>query len=239
MAVNVNGLMDTTKRRSFFAWLQQQGYAIVLLSETHCTSDSQALQWVQEGAGLGRPWQGSGFWCHQQQQGQRAAGGVGVLLADAVVSGAAQPTVEHQGPSGRVLKVSWVAPWGQKMAAVAVYAPCTASDRCEFFMGEYLTAVTSGTQQCQIVGGDFNCVMRPGDVLAAPQQQREASGRLTGGHALHTANFLAGLQDAWLLKHPGVLQPTHYTQHNSSADSMGQQQPGGGLRGAPGLCLPV
>ena len=61
-AVNVNGLTEATKRRTFFTWAQEQHHGIVLLSETHCTSDSQAQQWVQEGAGLGKPWQGASFW---------------------------------------------------------------------------------------------------------------------------------------------------------------------------------
>lgn len=239
MAVNVNGLSDSSKRRNFFAWLQQQRHAVVLLAETHSTSDDQAQQWVQEGAGLGRPWQGSAVWCHQQQQGQRAAGGVGVLLADSIMAQDAQPTIEHQGPSGRVLKVSWDTPWGQKMAAVAVYAPCTAADRDSFFLGEYFNAVNSGTQQCQVVGGDFNCVMQAADVLPAPGQQPAASGRMVGGEALHTANFMAGLQDSWKLKHPHTLQPTHYTQHSSQVASAAAAVASGHLRGSPGLCLPV
>src|SRR5512139_3349630 len=85
-AANVNGLNDDQKRRRFFAWLQKKRIDIALLAETHCTSDGLALRWVQEGAGPGRPWQGGALWCHQQQQGDRAAGGVGVLLSQRVVS---------------------------------------------------------------------------------------------------------------------------------------------------------
>ena len=173
VAVNVNGLAAADKRRNFFAWLQQQHYAIVLLSETHSTSDTQGQQWVTQGAGSGRPWQGLAFFAHQQQQGERAAGGTAVLLSHRIVGTAAEPTVEHTGPSGRVLKVSWVTPWGQRMAAVAVYAPCTQQDRSDFFLGEYMTAVTTGTQECQMVGGDFNCVMRTGDILQVGQQQQQ------------------------------------------------------------------
>ena len=230
-AVNVNGLTEATKRRTLFTWAQEQHHGIVLLSETHCTSDSQAQQWVQEGAGLGKPWQGASFWCHQLQQGQRAAGGVGILLSDSIVSPEAHPTVEHQGPSGRVLKVSWMTPWGQHMAAVAVYAPCSAEDRSSFFLDEYMSAVNSGTQQRQIVGGDFNCVMRPEDVLPAPQQQQTASARLVGGRSLHTINLIAGLQDSWLLKHPDKLQPTHYTQHAVSHEGEDGQSQLGGMSG--------
>ena len=232
VAVNVNGLAAADKRRNFFAWLQQQHYAIVLLSETHSTSDTQGQQWVTQGAGSGRPWQGLAFFAHQQQQGERAAGGTAVLLSHRIVGTAAEPTVEHTGPSGRVLKVSWVTPWGQRMAAVAVYAPCTQQDRSDFFLGEYMTAVTTGTPECQMVGGDFNCVMRTGEYCRwgeqqQQQQQQGRSGRMVGGQDLRTVNFLAGLQDAWRRHTAGVLQPTHYTQHGSSSDSMGDQLPAG------------
>lgn len=50
LAANVNGLSAQQKRRGFFAFLQEQHCGVALLSETHCTSDSQAKGWVQEGA---------------------------------------------------------------------------------------------------------------------------------------------------------------------------------------------
>lgn len=228
-AVNVNGLSAVMKRRNFFAWLQQQRCGVVLLSETHSTSDSQALTWVQEGAGPGRPWQGAARWSRQVVRGQRAAGGVGVLVADNLIKAGAEIEVEYSSASGRALKVAWETPWGQRLAAVAVYAPCTAAHRDDFFVGEYLDAVTAGTQQYQIVGGDFNCVMRPEDVLVPPQRSAEDSGRLQGGVSLHTANLLAGLQDAWLACNPCRKQPTHYTQHGSrSGSGEGQGELSGG-----------
>jgi exonuclease III len=70
--------------------------------------------------------------------------------------------------------------------------------------------------------------MRTGDILQPVQQQQGRSCRLVGGQDLRTVNFLAGLQDAWLQTHPGVVQPTHYTQHGSSSsnsDSTGDQLP--------------
>ena len=73
---NVNGLAARSKRRMFFASLQKQRQAVVLLSETHCTTEQQGLDWVQEGAGPGRPWQGAAFFAPQADQGGRAAGGL-------------------------------------------------------------------------------------------------------------------------------------------------------------------
>ena len=221
VAVNVNGLAERPKRQRFFAWLQQQRYAVALLSETHCVSAEQAQQWVREGAGQGRPWQGSAVWANQEQQGDRAAGGVAVLLADSICGAATEPVVEHQTASGRVLKVSWDTPWGQRLAAAAVYAPCTAQDRDDFFLGEYLDAVTSGTQQGLIVGGDFNCAMRAQDVKPKPGQQPTASSRMRGSVALAVANDIARLKDSWVQLHPHKLQLTHRTLHTSSNSSSG------------------
>ena len=219
VAVNTNGLVEKHKRQRFFAWLQQQRYAVALLSETHCTSTEQAQQWVREGAGQGKSWQGAALWANQEQQGGRAAGGVAVLLSDSICGAATEPVVEHQTSSGRVLKVSWDTPWGQRLAAAAVYAPCTRQDRADFFLGEYLEAVTSGTQQGLIVGGDFNCATRPEDVKPLPGQQPADSGRMVGGVALQVANNIAGLQDSWLQLHPHKLQLTHRTNHTSSGSS--------------------
>jgi hypothetical protein len=106
-----------------------------------------------------------------------------MLLSQRVIGEAADPVIEHQGPSGRVLKVSWQTPWGNTLAATAVYAPCTPQDRAAFFLDEYEIALSSGTQQGQIVGGDFNCVMRAADVLPAAQQQPAASSRMVGGQS--------------------------------------------------------
>jgi len=156
IAVNVNGLAAATKRRGSFAFLQEQRCAVALLSETHGISDSQAQSWVQEGAGPGRPWQGAAFWARQAAQGQRAAGGVGVLIAQRLIRPGTEPEIEYSSESGRALKVGWETPWGQRVAAMAVYAPCTPQDRADFFLGEYTDAVSAGTQHRQIVGGDFN-----------------------------------------------------------------------------------
>ena len=98
MAVNVNGLAAGPKRRAFFASLQQQRQAVVLLSETHTTNDSQGQGWVREGAGPGRPWVGAAFFNSQAEQGQRAAGGVGILIAQRLIAPGEEPVVEHQSP---------------------------------------------------------------------------------------------------------------------------------------------
>ena len=77
MAVNVNGLAEPAKRRRFFASIQKQRQAVVMIAETHTTADSQGQRWVRNGAGPGRPWAGAAYFCSRAEQGQRAAGGWG------------------------------------------------------------------------------------------------------------------------------------------------------------------
>jgi hypothetical protein len=92
IAVNVNGLAAPDKRKPFFAWLQQQGCDIALLSETHSRSDQQVKQWVQKGAGQGRPWQGPAFFHHKPAaEGERATAGVAVLLSQWVLLQDSEP----------------------------------------------------------------------------------------------------------------------------------------------------
>jgi hypothetical protein len=121
-----------------------------------------------------------------------------------------------------VLKVSWVTPWGQRMAAMAVYAPCTPEAREEFFLGEFLDAVHSGTTEYQLIGGDFNCAMRVEDVLAATPAQAASSSRLKGGAALDMVTRLEDLHDAWLHDHPNGHQPTHYTHRQGGPTTGGR-----------------
>ena len=211
LSVNVNGLAASAKRRAFFASLQQQRQGLVLLSETHCTSEEQGQAWVQEGAGPGRPWQGMAVWANQAEQGQQAAGGVGILIAEYLMDMSEEPVVHWQTASGRVLKVSWLAPWGQRLVAMAVYAPCNPDDREDFFLGEVLDAIHTGPTTSMVTGGDFNCAMRVEDVLAATPAQAATSSRLKGGEALKLVVRLEDLHDAWLATHPSAHQPTHYT----------------------------
>ena len=222
LSVNVNGLAASAKRRAFFADLQRQRHAVVLLSETHCTSEELGQAWVQEGAGPGRPWQGVAIWANQAEQGQRAAGGVGILIAEHLIDMTEEPVVHWQTASGRVLKVSWAAPWGQRVTAMAVYAPCVPEARDDFFLGEFLDAVHTGPTECMVVGGDFNCAMRVEDVLAATRERAAASSRLKGGEALRLVTRLEELRDAWLYAHRDGHQPTHYSHQQDGSITGGR-----------------
>ena len=141
VAVNVNGLRDKKKRCVFFDWLMKQKFDIVILSETHSKTDAEVQQWVQEGAGKGRPWQGQAFWCHNTQPGsQRPVRGVGILLRDRVVPVGVGVTVQHTDAAGRLLRIGWEDSDSDRWSVVAVYAPSVAAERSSFFAGAYYEA---------------------------------------------------------------------------------------------------
>ena len=214
VAVNVNGLSDRGKRRRFFAWLRQQRCDVGLLVETHCRSSETAQQWVQEGAGPGRPWQGHAFFAHRAcHPADRPTSGVAVLLSPQIVAADTEPTVVFSDSSeGRLLRVEWTAPWGQRMAAIAVYAPAEAAHRPDFFDSGYTAALDTGGEGASlIVGGDFNCAMSVADVQAAAGRDPASSSRLVGGPELRLINDGMGLVDAWRAQHPSQCQPTHYS----------------------------
>ena len=214
IAVNVNGLAEPGKRRRFFAWLQQQRCDVGLLVETHCRSTQIAQQWIQEGAGPGRPWQGHAFFAHRTcRPTDRATAGVAVLLSPQIVAADTEPTVAFCDSSdGRLLRVEWTAPWGQHMAAVAVYAPAEAAQRPNFFDTGYTAALDAGSVGASlIVGGDFNCAMTVADVQAAAGRDPDSSSRRIGAQELRLINDGMGLVDAWRAQHPHRCQPTHYS----------------------------
>ena len=145
VCVNVNGLVsDAGKRSRFFAWLTEQHFDIVAISETHASSDRQAGRWLQQGSASGRPWQGSAWWCHNRQarqQRQQQVRGVGLLVRDGVIPAGAEPAVEYSDSDGRLLRVGWDTPQGQHWSVVVVYAPSVAAERPAFYSGPYMDAL--------------------------------------------------------------------------------------------------
>jgi exonuclease III len=183
LADNVNGLGEAAKRKAFFAWLQDQRVDVALLSETHTKTEQQAQQWVREGAGKGRPWEGLAFFGHKPlAAGEQAAAGVAVLLSASIVAEGTTPCVDYRDTDGRVIRVAWTSPWQQQFAAIAVYAPAVAADRPAFFTSSYQQALEAGALGASIVAaGDYNCCLDPADVQPTPGTLPSASSRMGGG----------------------------------------------------------
>ena len=231
-ADNVNGLAAAEKRRPFFAWMQQQAYDVVLLAETHSSSDQQMQQWAQQGAGQGRPWQGFCY-AHSKPRadGGRVTAGVAVLLSQNIVKQDTEPVVEYRDGEGRLLRVAWTTPWGQQLAAVAVYAPDDHTARPAWFEGPYQEALEAGALGSSlIVGGDFNCCVQEADVQPVVGTRPRQSCRMVGAVQLQRVNTRSCLVDAWRHHNPHARQPTHYSFNPSAANnsSQGSRQTSGG-----------
>ena len=213
--LNVNGLNGAAKRRSLFAQLLAGPWDVVVLVETHCSGDTAAHAWVQEGAGPGQPWRGHAFWAH----GTSASRGVAVLLHPRLA--ARDPCVVFAAGEGRVLRVEWQRAGGRPMAVLGVYAPTDRSARIRFLapdgpVAEALAAGAGAAAPC-LVAGDFNCVPQQRDVLGAAAPG--GGGRMCGSPQLGALMTAHGLVDAWRSQHPWGSDATHVAQNGSTVSA--------------------
>lgn len=92
LVLNPNGISTPGKRLRLARAVLEGGYDLVILTETHFSSDEEAAELIREWAGRGRPWRGEAFWSHgprpRAAMGRRSRG-VGILLSQGFASGAA------------------------------------------------------------------------------------------------------------------------------------------------------
>jgi len=194
LAVNVNGLQATRKRRGFFLQLLQGRWDVIVLTETHCPDDATAERWLQDGAGPGQPWQGPAHWCH----GTSRSRGVAVLMRNSYAC--ADIVVDFASADGRVLRVSWQpAQQGRRLVVFAVYAPHEPAARPCFFGPAWLLQLALQPPAEQraadvFVAGDLNCVLRPEDVWGGAPR---VGSRAVGAAELADMMAASGLQDVW------------------------------------------
>ena len=194
LSLNVNGLSGRSKRRTLFAGLARLRHDVVVLQETHLTSDKDGASALRAGAGAGRPWGGRGFWCHAQT----AARGVAVLFRPGFDGDDIKK--EFADTHGRVLRVGWRdGRTGQRWSVVAVYAPNAASEQAVFFGrdGPVAQALRAGPTGAEVVVlGDFNCIIDAHDT-SSPAPAAGAQARTAGAAALRSLIVGNRLVDAW------------------------------------------
>jgi len=216
--VNVNGLGDQGKRHQLFQALQRSPYDLLLVAETKCGSDAQAIEWIQQGAGPGLPWTGGAHWNH----GTSHARGVAIFTRAGLVMDDLQ--TDFQDAEGRLLRISWKDAFKNKWAAVVVYAPVeTGTQRPDFFSleGPLCQALTAGDPAARVlVAGDFNCVedLQADAVL---QEGQQSTTRDKGAPELADLMDQAALKDAWRCKHPGGRAYTKMTR-NGAGTTLGR-----------------
>lgn len=209
LTLNVNGLRESSNRRNVFRMLVDGRWDVVVLQETHQLNAKEGGAWASEGGGETHAWAGRSEWNH----GTNRSKGVAVLFRD----GLALQDVTRAGEDaeGRLLRVDFTFA-GAAFSIVAVYAPVQGSSQptqSSFFRDQLLPLLPSGRHL--LVGGDFNCVAGPEDVVGPPGGFARFQGYLDG---LADVEAASELFDAWRLLHPDTVAFTHTaTARTSSA----------------------
>ena len=139
LTCNVNGIINSIKRKQIFNHLQNTNADIILLQETHSSYTTNKI-WEND-------WDGRAVW----NSGTNFQCGVAILIKNKNVS-----TIEtHQDTQGRILNVI-IKLNNQKYQIVNIYAPTTPQQRPSFYFSikNYLQPDIP-----LILGGDFNMVL--------------------------------------------------------------------------------
>ena len=194
-SINTHGLRSLDRRRIAFSIFKRSRFDIILLQETHWTSDIEME--------IRRDWGGEIFFNY----GSHSARGVAILVNSHLEYNVKQTRSDNE---GRVLNILLDFE-EQTINIVNVYAPSTDSQRRIFFaaLERFLSS-----DYVNIVGGDFNCIFdirmdKFGGDLGARQS---ASGVLNMMNARHD------LSDIWRDRHRGERNYT-WTGRNAANDS--------------------
>jgi exonuclease III len=175
--INVNGIRNRFKRKSFFRLLKQRNYDIILLQETNITNDVKC-QWERE-------WNGQLFYSpgSNKRLGQITLFKKGFAFDGEVVF-----------QSERILTVSCEMDIG-KVNFVNVYAPNTSIEKRAFYdaLHDHLDQLDGEI----IVGGDFNCVLNNNIDIVSGDYHRAADSISFQALVTNTS-----LNDTWRLFHP-------------------------------------
>ena len=189
--ININGLRDDKKRRTFFDWLISKKINVICVQETHCTF-SEIESWQNL-------WKSSGGCESRWNCGVRASRGVGVLLYDI------DATVKEISSDdfGRIL--SCELKYENKTYIITnVYCPNDSGVR-KTFIRDIDPYVTDGslTEKMHILTGDFNCVLDK-EIDRYPSRNYDD----TGGKELKTIMTKNNLINIWREKNPSVKKYT-------------------------------
>jgi exonuclease III len=206
LSANVNGLGDQRKRASLFHSLAVGPWNVVALQETHVADDAAAASYLLQGEGPGAPWKGQAYWNH----GTSASRGVALLLGEhCPLHGV---TVGYRDAHGRILRLDALY-FGTPISIVCVYAPSERDERPHFFQHLLPLALPDDGRPC-IVGGDWNCVLDPLDVVCGG-----AGTRMHGSWQLRQFQQVASLYDVWRDVNMTATMSTHTASHGSGVSA--------------------
>ena len=189
-SLNVRGLRNKVKRDKMFAWLKEQAYNIILLQETHSTTDINN-QWTQE-------WGNSSFFSGNKSNSQ----GVGILLNDKLNCGIVNHIDIFQGR----LQALEITINDKNIIIINIYGPN--NDDISIF-NKLEEFILLNDDKSIIIGGDFNTYL---DI----DKDRKNGARETHKNIRQKLNSIMNtnnLIDVWRVQHPN----THkYTWHSNT-----------------------
>lgn len=189
-SLNANGLADSTKRQKAIKLLEEGGYDIVFLQETHFNKCPE--------------WEGKAFHAF----GTTRSAGVSILFSRFFQF---EPILLHCSPDGRICVVESKVN-NQMVRFINVYAPNNPQDRIYFF-NERVEQLLA-TDNTIVMAGDFNCI---DSVSKDSYRHSDATTSLIGSEELLSLADQAGLCDTYRMEHPHGTAMTWYGHGGAQA----------------------
>ena len=169
-SINVWGLQDAVKRRKIYLWLQENGFDIIFMQETHCMKED-----VDK---FNRDWCGDMY--HSVSQ-SRHGRGVAIALSKRFNCNDVKCNTDNEGR--RVLLN--MEHDGNELSLVNVYAPNNKKDRKMFFLRclKWIKKYNNAGSNIML-GGDMNCCINDNDrypVTHLQDQSRKSLKELVDG----------------------------------------------------------
>lgn len=216
--MNVGGALTPQKLAAVLDYASHQPYQIIVLQEVHSRVSPFEMARGTHGAEL--VWHGSWFF----EPGSAHSRGCLMLLKHTPhLRDPKQVPCTAAGAAGRVLRVD-VGLAGQPASLVCVYAPALPAERVAFYRDTLPDCLPAPGERLVLMGGDFNCIRDTLD-FSQPASPRAAE-RAGEASARWLTQLMAGegggqgaearLVDPWRLRHPGLVDVTHYSAAHST-----------------------
>ena len=206
--LNVRGL-SSSKLQALLSWAWGERYDLVFLLECwHTGRAPDPVAWFRQQQGCDPIWGGRWF----ASSGTSRQGGILALVRpSAAVDGWQQvqpPEPEAAEAQGRVLRLDATVS-GQPVTFIGVYAPSQPAERSPFFTRTLPACLPAAGSRLLLMGGDWNCVLDPLDVVGR-EEGADLASRGRGAPDLAALMAAHSLHDVWRHQHPALSDFTHF-----------------------------
>lgn len=213
VSVNVNRMAAAAKVAAVLQWAKSSTASILLLQEVGMRENPLSL--LKGAPGAADPCRRRGesvYWC----PGSFFSKGCLTLVKPNPLITHLDPEAQPAfvDPDGRVLRVDMHI-GGHPVSVLNIYAPSSgsAAEKAEFC--SLLERALPPPDRVVFVGGDFNMVLSPADVVGG-RPGDAAAGRMVGAEHLASLMQAAGLADVWRARHGARSDFTHWSASGRS-----------------------